>query len=329
MSSSQSKLDDHYRLMSSEVQLENISGDSEYEPTDDGGDDMDDDETTHDGGDERAAGDETTDSGAAGGGSETTTKAKKQRQLRRPNKVGSTRERFTAVNPKTGLPTKPKSLARRYGLQLGAILRETVSVNETKLRTNKKKHLQVQLIARLHQRYEFPPAYDNKNLKGNIVNERALSKFSTNLSGYKTMLRGMIGNNESWEEIHRHFPRMTLEEYNKFLDNEQLEYTKQQTAWGRELADKNIGHQGLGCRGYEGKEPIWEKEDKAMRDAGVDNRWEKIQDPLFRKYVRSRYRKEMGGKRVTRPDVVVGVDLVTDKKVQALETAVVSNLPAY
>ena len=148
---------------------------------------MDDDETTHDGGDERAAGDETTDSGAAGGGSESTTTAKKQRQLRRPNRVGSTRERFTEVNPKTGLPTEPKHLARGYGLQLGAILRETVSVNETKLRTNKKKHLQVQLIARLHQRYEFPPAYDNKNLKGNIVNERALSKFST---------RGMIGNNE-------------------------------------------------------------------------------------------------------------------------------------
>ena len=36
----------------------------------------------------------------------------------------------------------------------------------------------------------------------------------------------------------------------------------------------------------------------------------------------------MGGKRVTKPDMVVGVDLVTDKKVEALEKAVVSNLPA-
>ena len=36
----------------------------------------------------------------------------------------------------------------------------------------------------------------------------------------------------------------------------------------------------------------------------------------------------MGGKRVTKPDVVVGVDLVTDKKVLDLEKAVVSNLPA-
>ena len=281
MSSSQSKLDDHYRLMSSEVRLENISGDSEYEPTDDGSDNMDDDETTHDGGDDRAAGDETTDSAAAGGGSESTT-AKKQRQLRRPNKVGSTRERFTEVNPKTGLPTEPKTLARGYGLQLGAILRETVSVNKTKLRTHKKKLLQVQLIARLHQRYEFPPAYDNKNLKGNIVNERALSKFSTNLSGYKTMLRGMIGNNESWEEIHRHFPRMTPEQYQKFLENEQLDFTKQQTAWGRSLAEKNIGHHGLGCRGYEGKEPIWEKEDKAYRDAGLVNPYDKYKNKLFR-----------------------------------------------
>ena len=95
------------------------------------------------------------------------------------------------------------------------------------------------------------------------------------------------------------------------------------------MAEKNIGHHGLGCRGYEGKEPIWEKEDKAYEDAGIENPYDKFKDRLFKRYVRSRYHKEIGGKRVTRPDVVVGVDLVTDKKVLALEKAVVSNLPAY
>jgi len=45
------------------------------------------------------------------------------------------------VDPKTGIPTEPKHLARGYSLQLGAILRDVVNVNETKLRTKKKKHL--------------------------------------------------------------------------------------------------------------------------------------------------------------------------------------------
>jgi hypothetical protein len=37
----------------------------------------------------------------------------------------------------------------------------------------------------------------------------------------------------------------------------------------------------------------------------------------------------MGGKRVTKTDVVVGVELVADAKVKASEHAVVSILPAY
>ena len=28
----------------------------------------------------------------------------------------------------------------------------------------------------------------------------------------------------------------------------------------------NIGNHHLGCRGYDGKEPIWEKEDQAYRE---------------------------------------------------------------
>ena len=319
--SSQRDLDEHYRLMASEQQLEENSGGSDSDETTD--DDMGDDEATDDVGDERTGDAETTDSGAAGDA-----EPKKQRKQRRPNRVGATKETFFAVNPQTGLPTHPPELARGYGLQLGAILRDVVSVNETKLRTKKMEHRRRQLLARLHSRYQFPEPYDNEDLKGNIVNKTALAKFSKNLSGYKTMLRGFIGDNETWETIHYHFPRMTPEDYKKFLENEELEFTKRQSAWGKNLADKNIGHHGLGCRGYEGKEPIWEKEDKAYRDAGLENPYDKYKNKLFRQFVRSRYRKEMGGKRVTKPEVVVGVDLVTDKKVQALETAVVSNLPA-
>jgi hypothetical protein len=320
--SSQRKLDEHYRLMVSD-QLEDLPG-SDDESSEEGDDEMD-----NDGEDERAAADETTDSGVAGGSSDTTTEAKRKRKQRRPNRVGTTRDIITAVDAKTGLPTEPKHVAKGYGLQLGAILRDVVDVNETKLRTKKKQHLQAQLLARLHARYEFPVEYRNEDTKDNIVNRRAVSKFTKNLSGYKTMLRGMLGDNETWTEIQRHFPRMTLEQYNKFLENEELEYTKRQSTWGKELADKNIGHHNLGCRGFEGKQPVWDKEDQAYINAGLEPPFAKYKDPLFRAYLRSRYHRELAGKRVTKPDVVVGVELVADAKVMALEKAVVSNLPAY
>jgi hypothetical protein len=50
---------------------------------------------------------------------------------------------------------------------------------------------------------------------------------------------------------------------------------------------------------------IWEKEDRAYRDAGIENPYDKYKDPIFGAYLTSRYRKEIGGKHVTRPDVVV------------------------
>ncbi|KAK1678840.1 hypothetical protein QYE76_039688 [Lolium multiflorum] len=308
--SSQRKLDEHYRLMVSD-QLEELPG------SDDGSSEEGDDEMDNDGEDERAAADETTDSGCRGWILLPRPRGNGQR---RPNRVGTTRDIITAVDAKTGLPTEPKHVAKGYGLQLGAILRDVVDVNETKLRT-KKKHLQAQLLARLHARYEFPVEYRNEDPKDNIVNRRALSKFSKNLSGYKTMLRGMLGDNETWEEIQRHFPRMTLEQYNKFLENE-LEYTKRQSTWGKELADKNIGHHNRGCRGFEGKQPVWDKEDQAYINAGLEPPFAKYKDPLFRAYLRSRYHRELGGKCVTKPDVVVGVELVADAKVMALEKAV-------
>ena len=120
--SSQRDLDEHYRLMASEQQLEENSGGSDSDETTD--DDMGDDEATDDVGDERTGDAETTDSGAAGDAETTDSGAagdaepKKQRKQRRPNRVGATKETFFAVNPQTGLPTHPPELARGYGLQL-------------------------------------------------------------------------------------------------------------------------------------------------------------------------------------------------------------------
>jgi hypothetical protein len=104
-------------------------------------------------------GDETTTSGAAGDGNETTTsgiQAKHRWKDRRPNTVGTVRSIVKEVDPASGLPTETKNVAKWYGLQCAAILRDTVSLNETNIRHKTKQHLCILLISMQHTRYQFP-----------------------------------------------------------------------------------------------------------------------------------------------------------------------------
>jgi hypothetical protein len=157
------------------------------------------------------------------------------------------------VDPASGIPKEPLKFAKGYGLQLAAILCDVVNVNETNLRS--KDHLRVQLISRLHARYEFPPEYRNQDLNKNVVNRYALTRFTKHLSSYKTMLREIIADHEPFEEVHRHFLRMTEEDFKVFLANEADDFTKAKSKWGKDLTEKNIGHHRLGCCGYDGKKP--------------------------------------------------------------------------
>jgi hypothetical protein len=195
------------------------------------------------------------------------------------------------VDPASGIPKEPVKFAKGYGLQLAAILCDVVNVNETNLRS--KDHLRVQLISRLHARYEFPLEYRNQDLKKNIVNRYALTRFTEHLSSYKTMLRDMIADHEPFEEVHRHFPQMTEEDFKVFLANEDDDFTKAQSKWGKDLTEKNIGHHRLGCHGYDGKKPKWDKKDQAYIEQGIENPYDRYADPLFRAFVRSRYHKEI------------------------------------
>jgi hypothetical protein len=141
------------------------------------------------------------------------------------------------------------------------------------------------------------------------------------------MLRDMIANHEPFEEVDRHFPRMTEEDFKVFLANEAGDFTKAQSKWGKDLVEKNIGHHRLGCRGYDSKKPKWDKEDQAYIEKGIENPYNRYADPLFRAFVRSRYRKEIEtGKLVTDPKVVQGVVFRTDTKVAEVEKVVVRNL---
>jgi hypothetical protein len=177
-----------------------------------------------------------------------------------------------------------------------------------------------------HARYVFPPEYRSQDLKRNIVNRYALTRFTKHLSSYKTMLREMIADHEPFVEVHRHFPRMTEEDFKVFLANEADDFTKAQSR-GKDLAEKNIGHHRLGCRGYNGKKPKWDKEDHAYIDQGIENPYKRYADPLFRAFLRSRYRKETEtGKLVMDPKVVQGVVLCMDPKVAEVKKVVVRNL---
>jgi hypothetical protein len=315
-------MEEHYRLMALESQQE----DAEYRPSNDDDADDDDDADAGDDYERRVIDQETTDSGAGAGGSETSSQANRRVwKKRRPNLVAGQWDTFTLVDPASGIPKEPVKFAKGYGLQLVAILHAVVNVNEMNLQS--KDHLRVQLILRLHAQYEFPPEYRNKDLKKNIVNRYALTRFTKHLSSYKTMLRDMIADHEPFEEVHRHFPQMTEEDFKVFLANEANDFTKAQSKWGKDLAEKNIGHHYLGSRGYDGKKPKWDKEDQAYIEQGIENPYDRYADPLFRAFVRSWYRKETEtGKLIMDPKVVQGIVLRTDPKVEEVEKVVVRNL---
>ena len=77
-----------------------------------------------------AAKDATTDDGGAHtDGSQ----PKKQRKDRCPNALRTLKEEFTQVDC-DGNPTEPKHIVKGYSVQLGCILRSTVSINTENLR---------------------------------------------------------------------------------------------------------------------------------------------------------------------------------------------------
>jgi hypothetical protein len=55
---------------------------------------------------------------------------------------------------------------------------------------------------------------------GNLVNTVALGKMSKAQSASKTRLRAMIAIGGSFEEVHKHYPQISEEQFKKFLANE-------------------------------------------------------------------------------------------------------------
>ena len=156
----------------------------------------------------------TNDGGARTDGSQ----SKRQWKDRHLNALRTVKEEFTQVDS-DGNPTEPKHIVKGYSVQLGCILQSTVSINTENLRHKDRGNLRNLLFTKLHERYKFPAEFENTSLKGNKVNNAAVTKMSTALSTWKSNVKRMIEKGESYEKIKEKNPSITEDDYNDFKIN--------------------------------------------------------------------------------------------------------------
>ena len=295
-----------------------LSQEMEEEPHryEDAAEDTDPDYTTPSG-----IGDDTTDGAAEdattddGGAHTDGSQPKKQRKDRRPNALRTLKEEFTQVDS-DGNPTAPERIVKGYSLQLGCIVRSTVSINTENLRHKDRGNLRNLLFTKLHERYKFPADFENTHLSGNKVNSAALMRMSTTLSTWRSTVKAMIEKGDSYEKIKEKNPSITEDDYNDFKINCSSTASSQSSEWGKQMRELNIGEHTLGPGGYRVAEPIWDKEEADRAEQGLPPLFDKYGDKQTRNFVRAWYKKDPKTK-----------ELTTDPKTRALELVLVRNTP--
>ena len=282
----------------------------------DAAEDTDPDYTTPSG-----VGDDTTDGAAEdattddGGARTDGSQPKRQRKDRRPTVLRTLKEEVTEVDS-NGNPTAPERIVKGYSLQLGCILRSTVSINTENLRHKDRGNLRNLLFTKLHERYKFPAEFENTRLSGNKVNSAALTKMSTTLSTWKSNVKRMIEKGESYEKIKEKNPSITEDDYNDFKINCSSTANSEASKWGKEMRELNLGVHQLGPGGYRVAEPIWDKEEADRAEQGLPPLFDKYGDKQTRNFVRARYKEDP-----------ITKELTTDPKTRALELVLVRNTP--
>jgi hypothetical protein len=247
---SQEEVEEH-----EEEQVPRITqGEDEYEEeieseSDSSDDDMEEEEGTE--GERNTAGEDDA------GGSNTDGSQSRKRN-RKPTKVGTIRQEFTAVTT-AGVPSEPERFAEGYGRQVAAILRNTVPITTINLRSRDNNHYCQLLLNKLHGRYKFPDPYNNTHLRGNKVNKWALRKMSKALSSWKTRVKKEImgENKKSWEELREKEPMIDEATYNLFKARCESEAAKAASAKGKAMRSQLIGNHRLGAGGYRSSKPKW------------------------------------------------------------------------
>ncbi|XP_044962457.1 uncharacterized protein LOC123413585 isoform X2 [Hordeum vulgare subsp. vulgare] len=209
---------------------------------------------------------------------------KKQRKPRRRNMLGTNRIVINRVS-EAGLPLSPKKAERGYSNGLGCILRETVSINETNLRSKANENLRALLISKLHTHYKFP---DESLDETTPVNNRALCKWSKVLSTWKSKAKSEYLEKDYITEIKKKWPSVSEEDWNLFKQHCKTPEVKEMEKWGKDMRARNIGNHTLGSRGYPGKKPKWDKQDAEFAAAGIPNPFKEFENPRENDYIRSR-----------------------------------------
>ena len=204
--------------------------------------------------------------------------------------LGTVKEEFTEVNS-DGHPTAPKHVVKGYSVQLGCILRSTVSINTENLRHKDRGNLRSLLFTKLHERYKFPAEFANTRLSGNKVNSAALTRMSTALSTWRSTVKAMIEKGDSYEKIKEKNPSISEADYLKFKIKCESSATSESSQWGKEMHELNLGEHKLGPGGYRVAEPIWDKEDAERAKQGLPPRFEKYRDKQTRNFVRPSTRR--------------------------------------
>ena len=262
-----------------------------------------------------ASGAETTDVNRSASGAETTDGSQsKKRRERRQNVLSTERVTVNSVDPVNGEPTSPETARRSYGNDIGCI-------NTKNLQAKHNKPLCNLLLMKLHGRYEFPQEDPDKDPTTDpsleLVNSKAIVKFTKALSSWKCRLREKIDEGLEFEEIHKKWPMITQEQYTIFKDTMKEPASLDMREWGKDLQAKNIGSHKLGSRGYLGKQPVWDKQDAEWARLNIKNPFEEFTDPQERAFIRARFG----------PDKETGV-LVTDPKTENFVKKLVINLPS-
>ncbi|KAK1660274.1 hypothetical protein QYE76_048433 [Lolium multiflorum] len=86
-------------------------------------------------------------------------KARRPRRDRKPQVLTNVTDAFTLVS-ESGQPLEPSEVAKGYIMQLGCIVRETVSINNHEIRSEDNAALAETLIQKLHQQYTFSEPFN-------------------------------------------------------------------------------------------------------------------------------------------------------------------------
>jgi hypothetical protein len=154
-----------------------------------------------------------------------------------------------------------------------------VTINTRNLQDPGNAHLVQLLLQKLHERYQFPPEYDNRNLKNNVVNQLALTKMSIALASWRTRVKKQIDKKESWEEIKKHEPLLEHDDYVLFMEELETDTFKALLVLGKKMYEQNIGHHHLGSGSYRGIQHVWDKDEAELIRLGKPNMFDKFTDP--------------------------------------------------